>query len=83
MQPPVKAYTLSTCSHCKRAKELLNQLGVEYTFTDVDLLAGDERENAIEEVKKVNPHCTFPTIVIGDKVVVGAIESEIRKALGR
>ena len=83
MQPAVKAYTLSTCSHCKRAKELLNQLGVEYTFTDVDLLAGDERETAIEEVKKVNPHCTFPTIIIGDKVVVGAIESEIRKALGR
>ena len=82
MQPKVKAYTLSTCSHCKRAKELLNQLGVKFDYTDVDLLPADERDKAIEEVKKINPPCTFPTIIIGDKIVIGANEPEIRKALG-
>jgi glutaredoxin-like protein NrdH len=82
MQPQVKAYTLSTCSHCKRAKELLNQLGIKYTFTDVDLLPTAERNQAIEEVKKINPPCTFPTLIIGDRVVIGANEPEIRKALG-
>ena len=82
MAPVVKAYTLSTCSHCRRAKELLNLLGIEYEYTDVDLLSGKDREAAIAEVKKVNQMCTFPTIVIGERVVVGANEFEIREALG-
>jgi len=82
MQPQVKAYTLSTCSHCKRAKELLNQLGIKYDSTDVDLLPEDKKKLAVEEIKRVNPRCTFPTILIGDRVVVGANEFEIREALG-
>lgn len=82
MQPTVKAYTLSTCGHCKRAKELLTQLGVNFEYTDVDLLSGAERDAMIAEVKKHNPMCTFPTILIGDKVIVGANEFAIRDALG-
>ena len=82
MTPVVKAYTLSTCSHCKRAKELLNRLGVVYDYTDVDLLSGTDREKVIAKVKKFNPMCTFPTIIIGEKVIVGANEFEIRDALG-
>ena len=82
MQPTVKAYTLSTCSHCKRAKELLRQLGVNFEYTDVDLLSDAEKDAVIAEVRKVNPMCTFPTIIIGDKVIVGANEFAIRDALG-
>jgi glutaredoxin len=82
VSPAVKAYTLSTCSHCKRARELLNQLGIEYEYTDVDLLSGKDREKVIAEVKQVNPQCTFPTIIIGERIVVGANEFEIRDALG-
>ena len=82
MQPTVKAYTLSTCSHCKRAKELLQQLGISFEYTDVDLLSGDEKDAAVSEVRKLNPMCTFPTILIGDKVIVGANEFAIRDALG-
>jgi glutaredoxin-like protein NrdH len=82
MQPTVKAYTLSTCSHCKRAKALLNGLGVDFEYTDVDLLSGADKDAAIAEVKKLNPMCTFPTILIGDKVIVGANEFAIRDALG-
>ena len=36
----------------------------------------------IEEVRKVNPQVAFPTIVIGDKVIVGYREVEILEALG-
>jgi len=82
MQPTVKAYTLSTCSHCKRAQELLSQLGVNFEYTDVDLLSGAEKDAAIAEVRKINPMCTFPTLLIGDKVIVGANEFAIRDALG-
>lgn len=82
MYPPVKLYTLSTCSHCKATKTLLNECSVKYDFTDVDLLSGEERHAIIEEVKRLNENCSFPTIVIGDRVIIGHKEKEIREALG-
>jgi glutaredoxin-like protein NrdH len=82
MQEPVMIYTLSTCSHCKATKKFLNDCAVEYDFTDVDLLEGEERAAILEDVKKWNPRCSFPTIIIGDKVIVGHREDEIREALG-
>jgi len=36
----------------------------------------------LEDVKKFNPRCSFPTIIIGNTVVVGYKENEIREALG-
>jgi len=33
-------------------------------------------------VRKLNPRCSFPTIIIGDKVIVGHKEDEIKEALG-
>jgi glutaredoxin-like protein NrdH len=80
--PPVKIYTLSTCSHCKNTKRFLNECGISYDFIDVDLLEGEERAAMIEEVKKYNPNCSFPTILIGDKIIVGFREDEIKEALG-
>ena len=43
MTPPVKIYTLSTCSHCKATKKFLNDCAVKYEFTDVDLIDPEER----------------------------------------
>jgi glutaredoxin-like protein NrdH len=78
----VKIYALSTCPWCKKAKQLLNDMGVEYFFVDVDLLAGDERQKTIAEVKKWNPGASFPTIVInGHTIIVGFKEQEIKEAL--
>ncbi len=82
MEKPVKIYSLSTCSHCKSTKKLLDECQVEYEFEDVDLLKGEERAAILEDVKKLNPRCSFPTIIIGDKVIVGYKENEIKEALG-
>ncbi len=82
MPPKVKMYTLSTCAHCKNAKKFLDECKVKYEFKDIDLLTGKEREEMLEEVRKINSDCSFPTIVIGDKVIVGFKEKEIREALG-
>ena len=81
-QKTITMYTLSTCSHCRAAKKLLSDLGVQYEYTDVDLLSGSAREAAIAAVKKINPTCSFPTIVIGNMVIVGNREDKIREALG-
>jgi len=79
---PVKVYSLSTCSHCKSVKKLMDDCTVKYEFVDVDLLKGEERKAILEDVKKFNSRCSFPTIVIGDKVVVGYKEEKIKEALG-
>jgi glutaredoxin-like protein NrdH len=81
-QPPVKLFSLSTCSHCKSTKRLLDECTIEYDFVDVDLLEGEKRDIIIEDIKKLNPKCSFPTIIIGDRVIVGFKENEIREALG-
>ena len=78
----VTIYSLSTCSHCKSTKKLLSECTVKYDFVDVDLLEGDERKAILEDVKKFNPRCSFPTIIIGETVVVGFKEKEIKEALG-
>jgi glutaredoxin len=54
---------------------------VKYEATDVDLLDGEERAAILEDVRKWNPRCSFPTIIIGDKVIVGYREDEIKEAL--
>jgi glutaredoxin-like protein NrdH len=81
-QCDVKLYSLSTCSHCKETKEFLNKCGVDYDCVDIDKLDRDQRKIILEKIKKLNPQCTFPTIVIGDNVVVGLKKDEIKEDLG-
>lgn len=72
-------YAISTCVWCKKTKRLLNDLKVDYHFVDVDLLSEKDKEKAEEEVKKWNPLCSFPTLVINnEECVVGFDEEEIR-----
>ncbi|MDA8100607.1 MAG: glutaredoxin family protein [Nitrospiraceae bacterium] len=80
-QLKIRLFTLSTCSHCNRTKKFFKELGIAVEFTDVDLLTGEEREKVMDEVRKLNPDCSFPTICINDKVVVGFNEERIRKAM--
>jgi glutaredoxin-like protein NrdH len=75
-------YALSTCPWCKKTKQLLNDLGVEYDYADVDLLTAEEKDEAISIVKKWNPRSSFPTLVLNDSLcIVGFEEDKIRKAL--
>jgi glutaredoxin-like protein NrdH len=80
--PEVFVYALSTCGHCRNTKKLLDANNVKYDFVDVDLLPRDELKKTLDDVRKVNPQAAFPTIVIGDKVIVGYRELEILEALG-
>jgi hypothetical protein len=46
------------------------------------MLTGEERATIIEDLKRLNPYCSLPTIIIGDKVIVGFNEKAIREVLG-
>lgn len=75
-------YALSTCVWCRKTKQLLEEMGVEYNYVDVDLLEGEEKSRTTEEVKTLNPRCSFPTLAIGGQCVVGYDEQKIKEALG-
>jgi len=78
----IMLYALSTCVWCKKTKKLLNNLGVDYYYIDVDLLEEGEKENAKKEITRFNPSCSFPTTVINnEKCIVGYKETEIKEAL--
>jgi glutaredoxin-like protein NrdH len=77
----VVLYALSTCGWCAKTRELLTGLGVDFSYVYVDLLPRDEMEKAFTEVKRFNPACSFPTVVIdGRKTIVGFREEQLREA---
>ena len=75
-------YALSTCPWCSKTRDLLSSLGVKYDYVYVDLLKGTEREQAVNEVKSLNPNISFPIVTVGGKVIIGFNEKAIREALG-
>ncbi len=75
-------YTISTCIHCKAAKRFMKEHNIPHEFTDIDLLDRDEKRAVLAEVRKYNERLSYPTIVIGDRVIVGYKEDEIKEALG-
>ncbi len=78
----VKLYTLSTCGWCHKTKQFLDDLGIEYSYVDVDLLKGHERESILKEMRDWNPRCSFPTLVFNNKTcIVGFHEEEIKEAI--
>ena len=76
-------YALSTCGWCRKTKEFLNGLGVEFSYIFVDLLEEQEKDEIMEDVIKWNPRRSFPTVIINDeKCIVGYKEDQIKEALG-
>lgn len=76
-------FALSTCVHCRRTKELLDEMGVAYDHVDVDTLNENEMAEALEEMGKYNPAETFPTIIIGSRVIVGYKADDIRQEVNK
>jgi glutaredoxin len=77
----VKVYALSTCPYCKMTKQYLTENGVEYEHTDVDQLEGEERQKAIDEVKRLSGGTSFPVVEIDDEVVVGFNKTRLKELL--
>jgi len=87
--PQIKVFALSTCpycrqarSFCRQARSFLDESGVAYDVVEVDKLTGQERTDAIDEVKRLSNGTSFPVLVIGDEVVVGYNKSRIQQLIG-
>jgi len=78
----VKLYALSTCPYCRMTKRYLDENDVAYDLTEVDLLEGQEKDDAVAEVKRISGGASFPVVVIGDEVIVGFNKVRIKELLG-
>lgn len=78
----IHVYALSTCPYCRMTRRYLDENNVAYEVTEVDLLEGDEKQTAIDEVKRLSGGTSFPVVVMGDSVVVGFNKSKIADLLG-
>lgn len=77
----VKAYTLSTCVHCRMTKAFLTDNGVDFEYVDVDLLTGEKRKDVLREIYRLTGAYSFPVIIIGDTVIVGFNRDRLEKVL--
>ena len=59
MKRMIKLYGLSSCSHCKSLRNFLIDSDVEFDWTYVDMLVGEERNQTMKELKAFNPSCSF------------------------
>ena len=79
--PQIKVFALSTCPYCRQARSFLDERGVAYDVIEVDKLTGQERTDAIDEVKRLSNGTSFPVLVVGDEVVVGYNKSRIQQLI--
>ncbi len=81
-QQNITLYALSTCAWCKKIKKFFADHEIEYEGIDVDLLAGEEKEAVRAAVRDVNPRVSYPTIVVGEEVIVGYDPERLTEVLG-
>ncbi|MDZ4168130.1 MAG: glutaredoxin family protein [Coriobacteriia bacterium] len=78
----IHLYGLSTCPYCRMTKRYLDDHGITYDMTEVDLLDGDEKQAAIDEVKRLSNGTSFPVLVADDEVIVGFNKTKMADILG-
>jgi glutaredoxin len=75
-------FALSTCGWCGKTKALLNDLGAEYSYVDVDLVEGEDKRPLLKDLTRWNEDQSFPTIVVDDsRCIKGFNEEDIKKAV--
>ncbi len=76
-------FSLTTCPYCKAVKKFFKELGVDYSYIEVDDLSDEDYEQAMEHVLKYNPKKSFPTTVFGKsgEFVIGYDKEHLAEAL--
>ena len=76
-------FTLSTCVWCKKTKKLLKELGLEYSYIDLDMMEHEIEDEVVKEFDHWNPKQSFPTIVVNNKMCIVGYEEDKIKELGK
>lgn len=78
----VLIYAISTCGWCRRAKNTLKEMDVEYEYVDVDLCSREDREQIRQDILSRGGRLAYPTIIIDNKTLLtGPSREELREVL--
>ncbi len=69
-------YALSTCGWCKKTKQLLNDLSLDFDYVDVDLLKNGQQEAVVADMERWNSNGSFPTLVVDDRYSIRGFQPE-------
>lgn len=83
MHPPITLYGMMSCEQCQQTKAYLEEQAIPFDFVNVDLLVGEERNKVMAVLTKAAMFPTLPTLVVGEKLLVGFDPEAIEKALGK
>ncbi len=72
----VKMYALSTCIHCRAAKQFLRESDVEFEYVDVDLCDEKDFEEIKKDILKRGSGFAFPQIIIDDKTTITGLDKK-------
>lgn len=78
----IRLFALSTCVHCKGIKRMLQHHGIEFEWTDIDLLPIKEQQEFLEQIAPYNPKKSFPVVIIGNTAIIGDQRERIMQELG-
>ena len=78
----ITLYSLTTCVFCQAIKKMLDDLEITFQCIQADELPEVEKSSVLKELRKVNPKCSFPTVVVDDAVIVGYKIQEIKETIG-
>jgi glutaredoxin-like protein NrdH len=76
----VTLFSLSSCPVCKQVRKFLEDNHIVFTLIEVDTLDSGEQWLMTKELKKHNPHATYPTVVI-EEVIRGFDRELLSKKL--
>ena len=79
----VTLYALSTCGWCKMTRAWLDENHVDYECIYVDLLSKGDRDRLVAEIQqRIGRRPAFPTVVRGERYVVGFNRDQLKEMLG-
>jgi glutaredoxin len=75
-------YAISTCGWCKRAKQNLKDLEVEYDYIDIDRCSNEDRETIRKDILSRGGRLAYPTVIVDDEVLLtGPSREKLREVL--
>jgi thioredoxin reductase (NADPH) len=73
---PIIVYGADWCPDCHRSRALLDRVGIDYIYKDVDQV-----EPMQEMLKITNGNRTIPAIIIGDTILQEPSDAELKRVL--
>ena len=78
----VLLYAISTCGWCKRAKQNLKDLEVEYEYIDIDLCSIEDKETIRKDILSRKGRLAYPTVIVDNKILLtGPSREKLREVL--